>query len=127
MTDLKALAAPGGLQDKGLRLWRDVAGSGVYRLRPDELLVLEDACREADLIDRLEAELRDADLIVRGSMGQPVANPLAQELRQHRGVFARLMKQLDLPDGTPVSSSRSSQARDAAAARWAVPASGAAG
>jgi hypothetical protein len=111
---------PANLQARGKNLWSDVVGT--YQLRPDELLVLEDACREADLVARIEKELRGAPLMVKGSMGQQVASPLVQELRQHRAVFARLMKQLDLPDPGDAegagSDSRSSQAREAAAARW---------
>lgn len=119
-TKTKATKArmPANLQAKGKALWTSVTTD--YILRADEVRILEDACREADLIERMERELRGEDLIVRGSMGQPVANPLAQEIRQHRGQFARLMKQLDLPDGDVKlgSSSRSTSARAAAQARW---------
>jgi hypothetical protein len=64
-----------------------------YTLRPDELRNLEDACREADLVDTLSAGLVGADLTVKGSMGPSVANPLFAEVRQHRSTFASLMKQ----------------------------------
>ena len=107
--------APSKLGAKARRLWRGITES--YELRPDELRVLEDACREVDLIERLEAELAGADLIVNGSMGQPVANPLVQELRLHRSTVKGLLQSISLPDEDG-SSSRSSAGRALADARW---------
>ena len=109
--------APEGLGPKALEVWIEIAGG--YDLRVDERRVLEDACREIDLIERLEEELKDADLIVTGSMGQPVASPLVQELRQHRGVLARLLGWLKLPDEEePAKGNTSASARQAAMVRW---------
>ena len=103
----------------GAALWADVTGS--YELRADERRILEDACHERDLIARLSAELAESDLIVRGSMGQQVVNPLVSELRQHRATFASLMKQLSLPDEgeSDNGGALSSKNRAAAQARWA--------
>lgn len=112
-------AAPSGLGTKSKRLWSDITGK--YELRADERRLLEDACREIDLVERLETEFRGADTMVKGSMGQLVASPLLQELRQHRQVVARLLGQLKLPDEDverPVESA-SDKARRAANARWA--------
>ena len=110
--------APSNMKAKGRRLWSDVVGT--YTLRPDELLVLEHACREADLCDRIQTALDDGDLTVKGSMGQVVASPLVQELRQHRAVFARLVAQLKLPDDANPSGARmdGDTARSAAESRW---------
>lgn len=109
--------APTGLGERAERLWSDVVSC--YDLRADELRVLEDACREADLIDVLERELVDADMIVRGSQGQPVANPLVSEIRQHRGTLQRLLGSLKLPDEDGRQQlSRSESARNAVNARW---------
>lgn len=117
------LECPAGLASRGERLWRDVTGK--WTLRPDELVVLEDACREADLITRLEAEVADSDLMSIGSMGQPVVNPLVAELRQHRSTFQRLVRSLKLPDDPgEAQASRSSSAREAAVARWSGGAAG---
>lgn len=108
---------PDGLELRGVRLWGDVTGK--WTLRPDELVVLEDACREADLIDRIEAGAAGAELMSVGSMGQPVVNPLIAELRQHRSTFQRLVASLKLPDEPGgAAPSRSSSAREAAVARW---------
>jgi len=110
---------PADLGENGGRFWDAVAGN--YRLRVDELRTLEDACREIDLIDRFEVAMRTADLLVTGSMGQKVANPLVQELRQHRATLSRLMAGLKLPDeagGSNAAAARSESARAAAIARW---------
>lgn len=110
-------AAPTNLGAKAKRLWSDI--SGAYELRADERRILEDACREIDIIERLEREFRDADTMVKGSMGQLVASPLLQELRQHRAVAARLLGMLKLPDEDGrAQESVSNAARKAANARW---------
>lgn len=110
--------APTGLGRLGAALWRDVVA--VYELRPDELRVLEDACAERDLIALLSRNLKGAPLIVKGSMGQEVINPLVSELRQHRSTFAGLMRQLKLPDdsGNDSGGELSAKNRAAAQARW---------
>lgn len=100
----------------GKKLWRSVAGT--YSLRADELRVLEDACREADLVDTLEKAARGAQLLLTGSQGQPVINPLISELRQHRATLNTLLKALKLPDEADTAEARSTAARNAANARW---------
>lgn len=108
---------PAGLTGNAESLWRDVVDA--YELRADELRVLEAACREQALIDRLEAELVDAEMVVHGSQGQPVANPMVSEVRQHRMALRSLLGQLKLPDEDGrASENRSAQAREAANARW---------
>ena len=113
------LKAPSGLADSGSALWSSIAD--VYELRADELRVLEDASREADLITTLNDGLRGEPLMVSGSMGQDVINPLISELRQHRATLASLLRQLKLPDDNEAASagSRSAAARAAVNARWA--------
>lgn len=110
-------SAPAGLGSKAKALWSGIAGA--YELRVDELRVLEDVCREVDLIERLEAEMREAPLTVKGSMGQLVAHPITQELRQHRTVVKQLLGSLKLPDSEDgAAEGRSVSARHAAIARW---------
>lgn len=115
---MSALPTPKNMQAAGAKIWRSVAAK--YTLRPDELRVLEDACREADLIDLIQAGLVGEPLYMQGSMGQRVANPLFAEVRQHRATFASLMRQLALPDepSEGKGSARSIGARKAAHARW---------
>lgn len=109
---------PRHLGTKAQKFWRDVTGE--YTLRADELLVLEDACREIDLIEQLEAAQREETFVAAGYNGQPVAAPLLGEIRAHRALFAQLLRQLKLPDegGQSAGGDASANARKAAAARW---------
>ena len=120
--DVKRRRAPAGMGERALNLWHSIADE--YELRPDEYRILEDACRETALVDLLERELKGSDMIMKGSMGQPVVNPLVSEIRQHRNVVKTLLSSLHLPDGASgedtTVESRSSQARDAAKSRWTV-------
>ena len=112
---------PTRLKAAGRKVWD--THTARYDFRPDELRLLEEACREADLVARLDAALRDGELLVRGSMGQPAINPLVSEVRQHRMTEKALLGALNLPDEDGrAQASRSSKARDAAAARWRKPA-----
>ena len=109
--------APAGLGRAGKALWKGIAG--VYELRADELRVLEDAASEADLVEQLKDGMVDQPLIVRGSQGQEVINPLVSELRQHRATLSALLRQLKLPDEGQSEAAISNQARAAANTRWA--------
>lgn len=109
--------APRGLKVAGKRLWN--ATTDKYEMREDELVVLKDACAEADLIARMEKELESESLTVKGSMGQLVAHPLVQELRQHRSTLASLLRGLKLPDDEQ-GEGKHNQQREAAQSRWAV-------
>jgi hypothetical protein len=111
---------PTSLGKRGKALWSSIVPT--YDLRPDELCTLEDACREADLIERLHAELATSELTTKGSMGQEVASPYVSEIRQHRTVLTNLLKSLKIPD-SPAGSARkravvSDAARSAARSRW---------
>lgn len=118
MADRRKSPAPKNMGAAGLDLWRKVTSQ--WTLRPDELRVLEDACREATLVDRIEKELSVAALMVKGSQGQWVISPLVSEVRQHRATLSSLLKQLKLPDEELDAGSRQTQAREAGASRWAV-------
>lgn len=113
-------ARPANLGDGGGALWDSIAP--YYELRPDEWRILLDACREADLVDRLQEEMLSASLVTRGSMGQEVSSPYVSEIRQHRAVTKMLLAALKIPD-SPAGASRkravvSEQARAAARSRW---------
>ena len=111
---------PAGLGESGAELWTSIAGT--YTLRADELRVLQDACRQADLIAELEEARRGEPLTTRGSMGQDVINPYISELRAHRTVLSNLLKTLKLPEDANTTARKntrtSEQARKAARARW---------
>ena len=108
---------PARLGPEGKALWEAITTLHTD-LGPDALRTLTDACREADLVQRLEDELRDAPLMVRGAQGQLVASPLLTEVRQHRSVLAALLKALRLPqtagDGKRAEQEASEKARAAA-------------
>ena len=111
---------PSNLGERGLALWDSIIPT--YELKPDEIQILTDACREADLVERLRVALEAGDLISTGSMGQDVPAPTLSEIRQHRALLSNLLKALKIPE-SPASASRkntrtSEQARMAARARW---------
>ena len=100
-------------------LWSETTAE--YELSRHEKVILESACRELDIVEKLEEALDGASLIVAGSMGQDTANPLLQEVRMHRAAVATLIKALKLPEaeeGEKTENPRSSTARAAANARW---------
>ena len=110
---------PRGLGEKSRRLWRETVDG--FTLRADEYTLLEQACREVDLIEAMQKSLSEHGLIVTGSMGQPVANPFISEIRQHRAQLTSILRALKIPDGeTPdvQAGAVSSQARAAAQSRW---------
>jgi hypothetical protein len=111
---------PSNLGERGAALWESIASK--FELRPDELAILLDACREADLIERIQDEMMFAPLISRGSMGQEVASPFVSEIRQHRTVLAGLLGKIKVPESSEVSARKkaavSDSARKAARARW---------
>lgn len=113
-----SVRTPTGLDKRGRALWRSIAPK--YDLRPDELRTLEDACKLADLIERMETKLEEDDeLVVPGSMKQPTAHPMITELRQYRSSLSKMLGSLKLPDADDgEKKSASESARAAAHARW---------
>jgi len=98
----------------GRRLWAGVLSE--WALRPDERRILEDACREADLVDRMQTEVDAADLVVMGGRGAKVPHPLLRELDRHRGRLQQLLDGLGLEE---VSGTAGSDAgRRLAGNRW---------
>lgn len=117
MSDRRPPRAPAGLGAAGRRLWRGAVRELVFR--PDELAVLEHACRTVDELAALQAALADAEPMVAGSMGQPRPHPLYQEVRAHRDTLRRLLAQLDVPDDVAVDDRPMTNARASAQRRWA--------
>lgn len=95
--------APVGLGTRGKRLWKDL--HELTEFDPAQLAILEEACRTADRLDRLDAILRGADaewLTLRlgadeGDVTVVLAGPLA-EARQQQTVLKQLLVALRLPD-----------------------------
>ncbi|MEV6398153.1 hypothetical protein AB0M39_25845 [Streptomyces sp. NPDC051907] len=88
---------PDGLEESGTRLWESVAGE--FDLDVHEQLLLLQACRTADLLDRLSLQACRAPLTVENAKGDKVANPLVTEHRQQSLVLARLLASLRMPSG----------------------------
>lgn len=122
---------PANIGAAGERLWHSIAD--VYTLTPDSLRVLADACKTADVCDRLAAEAVDAPVTTNGYNGQPVENPVFVSWRQFQQLLVRQLGSLKLPvlpdededeeyhvdDGRPRKPmSRQDSARKAAQARW---------
>jgi hypothetical protein len=70
-----------------------------YTFAPSELVVLERACRTADLIDRLETELEALpELEVAGRFDQPQTHPHIEQIRKLTVLLERLCTVLTPPD-----------------------------
>ena len=111
--------APTDLKKDGLELWKSITDD--YDLRVDEKATLASTCRATDRIALMRDELGQMALMLTGSTGQQVVNPLVAEIRAHEAQVAGLLSKLKLPDDpkTGVEGERSSNARAAANARWA--------
>ena len=95
MTAPKSQKSPQGLAKGGRELWNAVAKIGP--LRADHLRLLEDAAFTADLIDRLQADLKTSGTTTFGSQRQIVAHPNVSEIRQHRQAFRALLWRSTFP------------------------------
>lgn len=96
--DVEALPSPPtGLAESGLRLWTAVVTE--YALEVHEILLLVQACRMADHLDRLAAEASDGDVTVENMRGDRIASPAIVEFRQQAAKLATLLASLRLPSG----------------------------
>jgi hypothetical protein len=121
------MKTPKGLKTAGRRLWAQIEREFDLEETPEVALVLEQACRTLDIVERLQAIVDNApSLQVTGSRGQPAPLPELTELRQYRAQLASLVKQLDLedePDEIIIRDERQRMTRSeagkvAAMARW---------
>jgi hypothetical protein len=74
----------------GRRLWRGVTSR--YELEPQEMELLRQAVRVADLCEELQATVDREGVMVDGR-----AHPAAVELRQQRALLGRLIVALRIP------------------------------
>lgn len=94
---MTAPAAPQGLRTAGKRLWRSVVNE--FDLTEQELTLLRQAARSADLCDRLQEVVDGEGVMVTAPDGGPKAHPALVELRQQRVTLARLLVALRVPIG----------------------------
>lgn len=86
---------PKGLGYQGAKLWAAVTAEFDLDNEPHKLRVLFDAAKMADAIDRLDKEADSADLIARGSYGQPVLHPAFAGAQTARSALAALLARLN--------------------------------
>lgn len=89
--------APAELAVSGRRLWSAVTAD--YELEVHELLLLEQACRAADQLDRLAEEAAGQPVTVTNVKGDRVTHPAIVESRQQGLALSRLLASLRLPSG----------------------------
>lgn len=109
---------PFGLAVDGSALWVSVASK--YTLRPDELRHLEDACRLVDIMAALRIEAAGEPMMIPGSMGQLILNPLVAEQKTHALAVGTLLARCKLPD-LDQPAAKVNQQRDAANTKHAAP------
>jgi hypothetical protein len=108
--------APESLGSAGASKWSAIVKD--YDLRADELAILENACRAADMISGVEKVWSDEGrpMYTKGSMGQLVEHPAPKGIRAWQTTMDTALARLKLPDldgGEDVN-----QNRDAANASW---------
>lgn len=103
-----AVTAPKGLGARGRRLWNEVTEE--HDLDPVQRVLLEEACRCADRLDRLEGKLsgredawvnlrtRAESMTDEGVTIDLVIDGALSEARQQQNVFKQLLASLRLPD-----------------------------
>ena len=123
----KPARTPKNLASEGRTLWRAIASQVAedgLKLDQRELKLLESACREQDMLSRIEFALVDAPLTVKGAQAQMVSHPLIGEARRSRAQIASLLKAIGLEDpgaaagGGRGSRTTSTAARTAALTRY---------
>ena len=119
MAEKKRQRMPVGLASggHGQRLWHDLTER--IEFTDIELRYLENACFTLDRIAKIRRAIGNT-LIVKGSQGQQVANPLLRELRADERHFADLMARIDIPDQFAQEEQEQSQGERSAQMRAVV-------
>ena len=87
--------APAGLGTEGKKLWKEIVGTFDVVEEAHKRRILFDACRTADLIDRLDTAMNDQPLTAKGSMGQLVIHPLIAQVQASRMQLSQLLSRLN--------------------------------
>lgn len=105
------------LGPNGRGFWDEITAA--YELRPDERVLLEQACQTMDLIADLERVIETAR-----ERGVVPPGKVLTELRGHRVTLVRLVRALELPDPADTAASsaaarlKSARGRAIVDARW---------
>ena len=94
---MAADSVPDDLADAGARLWTSVLAE--YDLDVHEELLLHQAARCADHLDRLADEAAGKPVTVVNVKGDQVTHPAIVESRQQSITLSRLLASLRLPSG----------------------------
>lgn len=97
MTATRAPKTPAGLKAAGRRLWTSALADYDFDVH-EELLLLQ-ACRCADRLDRLAVECENNPVTVVNTKGDQVPHPALTESRQQSITLARLVAALRMPSG----------------------------
>lgn len=73
---------PRGLKTRGKREWLKIWASGPWLNPEHDYAWVEQIARAYDDIDVFRRKIEEDGLVVRGSLGQPVAHPLVAEVRK---------------------------------------------
>lgn len=90
------LTKPRGLGYQGTKLWNEITAVFDFADYPEKKRTLEDACRTADWVQKLEAEAQKTPLMVKGSQQQPVISPVLAQVQTERERLSRLLDRLKL-------------------------------
>ena len=93
----KAPATPPGLASAGRRLWTSILEE--FDLEEHERLLLLQACRCVDHLDRLATEAAANPVTTINVKGDRVSHPALVESRQQSITLSRLLASLRLPTG----------------------------
>jgi phage terminase small subunit len=93
------IRTPAGLAPATARWFRAVVAD--YELEEHHLRLLELACRSWDRAEQARVLLDAEGLTCSDRYGTPKARPEVQIERDHRVLFARLTRELDLDTGAP--------------------------
>jgi hypothetical protein len=116
-TDAHGEPIPLGLSGAGERLWLSIADA--YELDVHEQVLLLEACRCTDRLDRLAEEAAAGTVTVTNFKGDQVAHPAMVEARQQAITLSRLIASLRLPSGEE-EEQRRPQRRGAARGSYGV-------
>ncbi len=96
MSTKRATRAPKELHETGKKLWNRVLRD--FGLADHEELVLLQACRVSDNLDRLQCEMATGSLVIESSQGSRI-HPALVEARQQSLALAKIMASLRIPFG----------------------------